>query len=288
MTEPKVYRMPNKGASKFRQVSQHLAASLFAIVFTFQSGCAFHVAVPKTQHQSTLGKVAIITTAQEPEVEFRGFARGKGEGAAKGAGTTFLACAGAGGSCSGDFCGAFYIVWLGICGVASAVGGVVGAIAAPSAEEVRAAESTLPKAQDAKIIQESLRDHVAAAALAKPDNVEGSSKFRQVSQHLAASLFAIVFTFQSGCAFHVAVPKTQHQSTLGKVAIITTAQEPEVEFRGFARGKGEGAAKGAGTTFLACAVVAFAPNNRPLSDCQKHHAFCSKSRATFSSRRAGR
>jgi len=159
--------MPNQGTSRFRQISRRVAASLFAIVVAVQSGCVSMTPVPKTQHQATLGKVAIVATAQEPEIKFEGFARGKGEGAAIGAGTTFLGCVGGlgGGGCSGAFCGAAVILFLGVCTVASAVGGVAGAVAAPSADSVRTAESTLSAALEIKTIQDSLRDQIAAAAL---------------------------------------------------------------------------------------------------------------------------
>jgi hypothetical protein len=165
--------MPNQGTSRFRLIAHRFATLLFASVLALQSGCGTVPLAPKTQHQDMLGKVALVAVLQEPEIKFEGFARGKGEGAATGAGTTFLSCVGAfgQGGCSGAFCGAVAILWLGACGVAGAVGGVVGAAAAPGAAEVRAAETTLSTAMDARIIQESLRDQVVAAAVARNTNL---------------------------------------------------------------------------------------------------------------------
>lgn len=195
-----MYRMPNKGTSRFRQISQCVFVSLFSIVLVLQSGCVTYP-TPKTQHQTTLGKVAVVATTHEPEIKFEGFARGKGEGAATGARKTFVPCLEElGRGCSGAVCGAAAILWLGVCGAASAVGGVVGAAAAPGAEEVRAAEATLSKVLDAKTIQESLRDQVVAAALAKgtslvsvsPQSAQDATQLRDYRSLAAAGVDTVL------------------------------------------------------------------------------------------------
>jgi hypothetical protein len=150
---------------------RRIAALFLALIFAIQSGCAtLDRAVPNTRYQATLGKVAVATTLQEPSIKFEGFARSKAQGAATGAGSTFAECLGGlgtGGGCSGAICGAAVLFWLGVCTVASAVSGVVGAADALSAAEVRGAEAGLSSALNTKAIQESLRDQVVAAAVAK-------------------------------------------------------------------------------------------------------------------------
>ena len=113
--------------------------------------------------------MAVVASGSEPQIRFEGFARGKGEGAATAAGSTFLSCAGGlgMGSCTGPFCGAVVVVWLAFCGTAAAVGGVVGAASAQDAPTVRAAEAVLQTAIAPETIQEALRAHAESAARAR-------------------------------------------------------------------------------------------------------------------------
>ncbi len=145
---------------------KRLAAVLFSLVVALQPGCGTSgPLVPASEHRAVLDKVAVVAGTQQPEISFKGFARDKGEGAVSGAGRTLMACVEplGKGSCSGSICGAAVILWLGVCGVATAVGGVAGAVAAPTGGDVRAAEATLSNALDPKAISESLRDQVASA-----------------------------------------------------------------------------------------------------------------------------
>jgi len=160
--------MTSQGHSARRRLRWRAAVSVLAVVVALQSGCVTVPPVPETRYQVALGQVAVVARQQEPEIKFEGFVHGKGQGAAMGAGVTFLQCfgAGAGSTCTGPYCGAAAALWLGICGVASAVGGVVGATAAPSAKQVRTAEAKLSSVLNANLIQESLRDQVIAAAAA--------------------------------------------------------------------------------------------------------------------------
>lgn len=182
-------RGPDKDTPAPRRISLLTPVLLCVIVLAFQSGCestrrfdllsyaSLNPPVPKTEHQTTLGKVAVVAGVQQPEIKFEGFARGKGEGAAKGAWDTFWSCAGAlgQGGCSGDFCGAAIIIWLGVCGVSSAVGGVVGAAEATNADDVRSAQANMSAALKVTTIQESLRDQIASAAIANGANLTSIS-----------------------------------------------------------------------------------------------------------------
>lgn len=129
-------------------------------------GCATTPAPQRAIEPLELGAVSIVAADADPEIRFEGFAHGRAEGALTGAGATFAGCAaGLGhGACSGPFCGAVVILWLAVCGVASAVGGVAGAAASQDAATVRAAESALQTAISARTIQAALRDQVVAVA----------------------------------------------------------------------------------------------------------------------------
>jgi hypothetical protein len=151
---------------------QRPLAWVIVMIFLAESGCAGLVPTP-TAHQTTLGRLAITCTDRQAEIEFEGFSRSKGGGAARGAGSAFAQCMGelGHGSCSGDLCGAAVILMLGMCGIASVIGGVTGAVTAPTAASVEAAESGMSAVVEARTIQESLRRQVATLALAYDMNL---------------------------------------------------------------------------------------------------------------------
>ena len=161
--------MQNRETPRFRLIIQPLTASLFAIALALQSGCTT-IPVPKTQHQATLGKVAVVATLQEPEIKLEVFAHSKGEGAAKAAGGALFGCAGV--SAELAACPPCAIVLLGICsGVAVPVSGLIGGVATPSSVKVQTAETNMTTAMSAKTIQEALREQVVSSALAKDENL---------------------------------------------------------------------------------------------------------------------
>jgi len=143
-----------------------LVLALAAVLWL--GGCAsVEVKPPDTAYQASIGTVAVIASEQLPALKFEGFARGKGKGAATGAGGTFGACMSGmgGGGCSGDFCGVALLLMLGICGVAGIVGGVAGAAEAPSLSTVASTEAALAKTVEVRSIQTALREEVETAAL---------------------------------------------------------------------------------------------------------------------------
>jgi len=142
-------------------------AALLAAAVTLQTGCATAPpSIPGSEHQTGLGAVVVVAGQGTPEVRFEGFSRGRGAGALAAADTTFVTCLSAlgGGSCQGSACGGLVLFWLAFCGVASAVGGVVGAVTAPSADAVREAEATLGAGVQGQALQESLRSQIETAA----------------------------------------------------------------------------------------------------------------------------
>ena len=147
--------------------------------------------VPSAEARALLTDAAVVAGQESPEIEFEGFAHGRLEGAGIGAASTFAGCVGAlggGGSCQGAMCGAVVILWLGVCTVSSAVGGVVGAVIAPSAESVRTAEGQLHAALDVNAMQDSLRDEVLASAR------EGGSELASVAPERAAARVEVALT----------------------------------------------------------------------------------------------
>ena len=183
-------RIPSDDAVGSRATSIRATARRLLFVLVLQSGCStvstLERDVPRTEHQGTLGTVAVIAASREPEIALDGFARSAGEGAAMGAGRTFLTCAGMMPGCGSVLCAPFIIVWLGACGVAGATGGVVGAGSAPSAGAVQAAEANWSAAFAANTMQELLRSEVAAAARAlgtslatiSPESAQTASRTR--------------------------------------------------------------------------------------------------------------
>ncbi len=154
--------------SVFGQGRVARAAVVAIVVCSLVAGCVSAPVVPQTRHQANLGRVAVVAGSRAPDISFKGFVHGKGEAALAGGGVTFLTCsaglASGMGGCAGPFCGAVVILWLGVCGVAGTVGTVVGEVSAPKKKEVRAAETTMRSALDARVIQESLTHQVIAAA----------------------------------------------------------------------------------------------------------------------------
>ncbi|MEZ5542734.1 MAG: hypothetical protein R3F42_11900 [Pseudomonadota bacterium] len=154
---------------------RRIAVWLLLPVFVLHSGCAgLQVRVPTTDWQDTLGRVAVVSAGHAADIRFEGFAHGRGEGAAQGAGTTFLACMGGlgqGGSCSGEFCGAVMIIMLGICTTAGVIGGVVGAGTAQGAGAVQQREQLLAGMLQPATIQDTLVHRVATRVTAAGGNL---------------------------------------------------------------------------------------------------------------------
>jgi hypothetical protein len=146
-----------------------LACALAVLVTVVHAGCAsLPPQVPTAPGATALGRVAVVAGGGTPEIKFEGFVHGRAGGAAIGSGVTFLSCVsiGASSTCAGPFCGPMAVLWLGVCGAASVVGGVAGAVAAPSAETVRGAEARLHAALDVDTIHDSLRQQIELAARA--------------------------------------------------------------------------------------------------------------------------
>lgn len=161
-----------------------ILSMLLAILLAFESGC--ETPAPRTANPAEMGMVAILSMAQPPEIEFKGFPKGKGQGAAAGLGQGFAAClggAGAGG-CSGALCAPVLIVVLGVCTVVGGIGAGVGAATSPSARQVRESEGRLATAVRSDPIQASLRDAVARTA------VENGMRIASPSDEIAAPALA--------------------------------------------------------------------------------------------------
>lgn len=160
-------------------------ATWMTLLATLPSGCAT-VPAPDSRHQSSLGRVAIVAAARDPVIQLKGFPQSKGAGVAAGAGGTFLSCmSGLGsGGCSGPYCGAAIVLFIGACGVAGIVGGVAGGVEAPHAAEVAGARHTIDTALDTSTIQESLSGQVISNALTNgvsltaiaPDNARAAAR----------------------------------------------------------------------------------------------------------------
>lgn len=130
-------------------------------------GCASFYAEKGLPPLPPPGRLAVMPAPELPAVEFGGYLRGKGEGAAAGAvggGLDCLAALGHG-ACSGSVCGAAVLLMLAICGTASAVSAVVGAVTTPDTEAIEQREQALQYATYNVLVQKPLRDYMVSAAL---------------------------------------------------------------------------------------------------------------------------
>ncbi|HSS63073.1 MAG TPA: hypothetical protein VLS27_01465, partial [Gammaproteobacteria bacterium] len=163
-----------------------MKASLIAIVFALQTGCAYQTPIPNIPNQHRLGKVAVVTTSDAPEIDVEGIGqlRGAGLGSAGGA----VGGAAVGGITCGapmfmvaifcPLCAPAALAAAGTCvGVGAAAGGVAGAVGgatsgatAEDAEKIRADGAELIAMFKAKSIQQLLRDQTEANIVARDAN----------------------------------------------------------------------------------------------------------------------
>lgn len=166
---------------------RRLLGAALTLLLLAEAGCSATPPQAGGADPQRLGRVAVVATARQPEIRLEGFARGKGSGAAAGAGNTFARCLEPLGQshCSGDFCGAVLIVWFGVCGVAGLVGGVVGAVSAPGQASVRQAEERLHAAVYAGEIQQALRRQVEGLARSQGQELPevAAASLQQAAQH---------------------------------------------------------------------------------------------------------
>ena len=145
-----------------------LSVLLLVFILALQSACSLPAVWKPTPHAlDRLGNVAIIAGIAQPEIIFKGFARGQSDSLSRSSTDIFADCLGEMGSggCSGEFCGAAFILIVGLCTVLSSVGGLIDSADAPTADEVQSSETNLFSVLDAETIQTTLRNAVAAAAL---------------------------------------------------------------------------------------------------------------------------
>ncbi|NJD24300.1 MAG: hypothetical protein FIB06_02735 [Betaproteobacteria bacterium] len=121
--------------------------------------------------------VAIVAASSAPNVTLSGYARSKGDGAATLAKKGLSGCGelllGGAQGCGGDaFCGLLLLAIGGGCLVlAPPVGGIIGALRAPSEETVAQNEQAIMGAIESRALQELLRTSVEQAATASGSTV---------------------------------------------------------------------------------------------------------------------
>lgn len=213
--------------------------AILALSIACLAGCA---TTEKPAHdmtyQSRLGNVAIIATQQAPELRFEGFVRGKGAGAAFGAGGIFASCLGSmgGGGCSGSLCGGVVLLMLGICGVAGLVGGVAGAVAAPNADQATEREAALTQAFEVRTIQNSLRNAVVDGALAAgvivaspPEDATreaaASGNYRPLASHGVNTVLETTLTKAGTSGVGINDPSTAYMEVHVRVVDVTSNTE---------------------------------------------------------------
>lgn len=137
-----------------------LKAYMAALVCGFQCACA-PIPVSTTEHQTELGKVAIVSATVSPTITLKGYAGGKGEGAAVGSLEGIVSC-----MQPGFYAGPLAPLIFIVCLPFGAVGGAaVGGVDAQGTEEVQTSEKTVVTAMHTDAMQEALREQVELAAL---------------------------------------------------------------------------------------------------------------------------
>lgn len=149
-------------------------AVLLSVVLATQFGCAYlpTAPYPTEQDRRQLGTVGVVVTRATP-AEFSSPTQSKTEGAATGAAAMAAAAGGgavgavlpacmAGGPIWGAACAAGLGAAAVITGIGAAVGGVLGAEAAPSEETVKALETAVNAALTDAKIDEAVRSHIVA------------------------------------------------------------------------------------------------------------------------------
>lgn len=163
-----------------------MKASLIAIVFTLQTGCAFQKPIPNTPYQDRLGKVAVVTTSDAPVIDVEGISQLKAAGFGSAGGAVAGAAVG-GVTCGAPmlivailcpFCATAALTGIGTCvGVGATAGATAGAVdgttsgaTAEDAERMRADGAELIATFQARSIQQLLRDHTEANIVARDAN----------------------------------------------------------------------------------------------------------------------
>jgi len=149
--------------------------SWFCILFLLlQTGCAHVPFSLSDAARSRLGTAAVASARFVPKMELLTPAKGGLSGAGRKAAKWSLACLtfpvqGNGGSCSGEFCGAAYLLLAALTVAAATVGGltggVVGATQAEPAEVIEQQEKVIQTSIAGLQIQENMRERFVKLAL---------------------------------------------------------------------------------------------------------------------------
>lgn len=150
-----------------RWFDRFMRMGMTILLCTLVSGCAgLSDTLRRGALERSLGRTAVVASEEAPVLRLDGFPRSAAQGAAAGAAGAFGSCAfqPSPGGCSGSFCGAALIILLGICGIAAAVGGIVGTVTTPSPATVITADTAFVRAADARSVQSGVQSAVTLTA----------------------------------------------------------------------------------------------------------------------------
>lgn len=150
-------------------IKGHATAFVAVSLLMMQSGCTS--VPPKTQHQASIGKVAILAANREPGIRFEGFSRSKVEGAAD-TGAEVLGVL-------------LQLKEVGVIliPIILPAGAVIGAAMAPSADTVKHAENEWSKILENQTIVDHLRDQAIVAA--RDNDANWQPILPELAQHVA-------------------------------------------------------------------------------------------------------
>lgn len=148
---------------------------------------ACSAAGPRSNIPSVSQRVAVLAVDKTPTVELDGFSGGRVEGFAQGLGNTFVGCFQSlgSGACVNSGCGAAVLFLLGVCGTASVVGGIAGAVNTEGDVARRAAASGIGRTLDTSSVQRDLRDRVVVAGKARDRQLESFAATLEIPQAMA-------------------------------------------------------------------------------------------------------
>jgi hypothetical protein len=143
-----------------KPINNLLVCFLIITLSTFNFGCTSKRSLPIETHLDLHSKkVALVPSIRPIKKELDLYANGRIEGAFKGAGDgisyTLGGLGSGGGSCDGDFCGLFVLVYLAAAVVGGTIGSIHGAVTSPSGNIVNKMEEGLKEKTHSLLTQKT-------------------------------------------------------------------------------------------------------------------------------------
>lgn len=139
------------------------------VLFLILPGCATTHKAPTPEELTSLGTIGVTRAFYHPETDFDVPAKGRPEGAIKGAATAFagVLVGGMQVPISGEAAGIYLLFLLALATAATPVGAVVGVVRAMPGKEASSSEELAKEILERMRTQEALRDEILGAGIEK-------------------------------------------------------------------------------------------------------------------------